>query len=574
MAVVVLAGVVRLLGARAVARPNLLVIGIDTLRADRVGCYGYAKPTSPHIDALARDAVVFDQAISQSPWTLPAFASIFTGLTPSVHGAGRGGGKNPVPFTADVPTLATLLAAAGYQTASFVTNGWVSKDVGLDKGFAETQLAYSRDGSEQMALAWLRAHAHERFFLFVHLLDPHIPYVATAEDLAALGITATPAQVDEVNAFAKGLRLLTDRSPEQSALLQDLYDASVHRSDRRVGTLLAALEESGIGERTIVVIVADHGEELFDRGRLGHGHSLYDELLRVPLIVRFPNGQWRQRIETQVRTMDLMPTMLDVLDVPSPDGLDGVSLLPVIRGVPGAQVPDAPAEFLASGPETKAIRRRDAKLLFVPATGRLVSFDLVRDPRERARLEGAQGRAAELRAELERTFTTRLDGMLFTFFGWAAPHDVHLVLETPTAFEEAALLGSETTDTLIVAPDRTRLDATLHLSAAMSSAAIDMDGVRVRTRDDAPVEVTATVNGVPLDAAQVRLGRMRRTPEGAAPWYLSPTDPRLVVPAGYPAVPEAAFVLAVTSRVSEGEGAATDLPDRTKEHLRVLGYLE
>jgi arylsulfatase A-like enzyme len=563
----------RWLGPPPVIRPNVLVIGIDTLRRDRLGCYGYPRPTSPSIDGLARDGVVFEQAISQAPWTMPAFASIFTGLTPTRHGAGWGGMPKPRPLDAVPVTLAEVLRAAGYRTVSFVTNGWVSGTVGLGRGFEHAGLHIGQDGATKQASAWIAEHARERFFMFVHLLDPHAPYIKSDADLAALDLQATEVQVAAVNALLSGSRPLTDRSPEETALVHGLYDMSVHRADRRVGTLLDVLEANGLRDDTIVVIVSDHGEELFDHGKHGHGHTLYDELLRVPFVMRFPEGAWSQRVAPQVRTMDLMPTLLDALHIPEPPDLDGVSLMPLLRGDARAMVPAvAPAEFIAHGPEVKALRRPDAKLLLVPATGRLLSYDLVADPQERARLEGPQGGAATLQPELERTFTTRLDGMLFTAFGWAEDHDVGLVLEAATPFQEAALLSAEATDTLVRSPDGRRIEVHLHLPATYTQQSVDLDAVRIRTHDGETVTVTATLDGAPMPRKNVRLGRQRREPLRRGPWRFTADNLLLVVPPGYPAVPDQGFALTITSRIDPG--APAPLPERVEKQLRHLGYLE
>jgi len=573
------------------SRPNVLVIGIDTLRADRLGCYGYGRPTSPHLDALARESVLFERAISQSPWTLPAFASIFTGVLPSTHGAGRGRGQAVEHFDGGRPTLATLLRDAGYRTASFVTNGWVSADVGMAGGVdtEDTLLWIDSSGTQAAALKWLRANVAWPFYMFLHVVDPHGPYDPAPEHLAALGVRVDAARRERVNAVAGTLRPMSDLLQGDRAALSDLYDAEVRQADARVGAVVAELRRLGLLERTIVVVVSDHGEELLDRGGIGHGHSLHDELLHVPLLVRLPGGRWARRAPEQVRTMDVLPTLLELVDVAPPPKLDGRSLVPRMRDErSGGRAPGAPSEFLWKGNEQKSLRHADGKVVLEPATGNLVWYDLPRDPRELRKLAADQGRGAVLKQELERVFATRLDGVLVSVSGDGRGHFVQLVLETASRFEEAALEGGERDDRLRVSESRQRAEAQLILQRSHDPGAwIDADAIRVRTAGDAPVRLRGTLDGSPISPAIVRLGEKRLVPAERQPWTLAPADPRIVVSAGYrpvrdPYVPppqpgrarhHTGVRIAVTARFAEPVQQRPLAPE-TERSLRALGYLD
>jgi arylsulfatase A-like enzyme len=323
-----------LAGTGRASRPNILLYVVDTLRADHLGCYGYSRPTSPHLDALAAEGILFSDTIAQASWTTPATASIMTGRYPIGHGAltlGEG-------MRLEVPTLAELLRAAGYRTAGFVTNGNVTGTLGFRRGFDEyvyipedrTRPTVHAPADELNArvLEWLRREKGRPFFLYVHATDPHAPYAPPdrlRDRFSRDGTAALAREAEPVKAILDNPAL---RTPENIAYLADLYDAEIAFTDENIGQLLGAFREFGLYEDSLVVVTADHGEEFNDHGRIGHGHNLYDETTKVPLIVRLP-GERRggRRIESMARQIDIMPTMLDYLGVAPPRGVSGRSLL-------------------------------------------------------------------------------------------------------------------------------------------------------------------------------------------------------------------------------------------------------
>jgi len=558
-------------------RPNVLVVGIDTLRADRLGCYGYQRPTTPAIDAIAAEAVLFERAISQAPWTLPAFGSMFTGLLPSVHGGGRGKGWKCDHMSPEHRTLAALLRRVGYRTSAFVTNGWVSNEVGFGQGIDPEDYTtwIESDGTYYAAMEWLYEHDDAPFFMFLHMVDPHAPYKPRDEDLRAVGVEPDPEAAARINDVVSNKRPREDLLPTDPAVLSDLYDGEVRRADERVGRLVAELRARNVLERTILVIVSDHGEELFEHDRVGHGHSLYDELLHVPFMVRFPNGRWAQRVSDQVRTMDLMPTILDAVGLPVPEGLDGQSLMPLIREDPGAVAPPlAPSEFLWDGQEMKSVRHPDAKMMLTPATGEVQWFDLVRDPDETAPIRSVVGRAVSLQQDVERVFATRLDGLLVTAFGDGAEHDLRLVITTESAFEEASVMGGERGDRFALSRDRRRLKARFQLAASSFPPGwVDIESLRLHAAGNAPIHIRGTINGRPLGPAMLRLGRSRRRVTGRPPWTIRQDDPRVVVPVGFRPSRDGNASVVVTAQGTVRTERAP-LSDKTKESLRALGYIE
>jgi len=321
---------------------NVLLITLDTTRADRLGCYGYPKNTTPNLDALAADAVRFDRAISTSAITPVSHASILTGLNPYQHDVRVFFGPTGHYLSAKHPTLASVLQAQGWTTAAFISAYPASDRFGLHWGFQvfETGLAESMDGFDDGTgtpvtgtLAWARhrtaiaqqrradvttnetlkwlANAPRPFCLWVHYFDPHDPHVVPPKEV-------------------------TDRwdySPSATNAKHLLYDSEVFFMDAHLGRLLQWFRDSGTYDKTVIVVVADHGQGLGDHNWMQH-RLLYQEQIRLPLIVRYPGGPTNLVVNDLVRGIDVAPTILELLDVETPASVEGRSLLPVIQGAP------------------------------------------------------------------------------------------------------------------------------------------------------------------------------------------------------------------------------------------------
>jgi len=364
-------------------RPNLLFISIDTLRADHLGAWGYGRATSPHIDAFAREAVVFENAQAQSSWTLPTLASLMTSLHSSTHRCWNLAN----PLGEDYETLAELLHTAGWKTAAVASHVFLARRYQLDQGFASYDVSLVKQNAlkshaavtspqvTQKGLGWLaqRRDQPEPWFLWLHYFDPHALYL-THEGISE----------------AFGTR-------RQS----DLYDGEIAFTDRAIGHLLAGLASLGMAERTVVVLFADHGEEFGDHGGSAHGHSLHRELLHIPLIVRAP-GLAAHRVSAAVRQVDVMPTVLELLGLPIPEHLEGTSLVPAMRGEP---LPDLPVlGELRQSPlhRSDSLQRAGWKLLVDRARKRVALYDLTHDPGEHEDLAASHPeRVREMRDELE-----------------------------------------------------------------------------------------------------------------------------------------------------------------------------
>jgi arylsulfatase A-like enzyme/Tfp pilus assembly protein PilF len=290
---------------------NVLLISIDTLRADRLGCYGYARPTTPAIDALAAEGVVFRHAVSPVPLTLPAHASMLTGANPPRHGVR---GNAAYRLGPDNVTLAEILADNGLATGAVISAFVVDSRFGLDQGFEDyddvfdepvtTNVIVERNAGEttRHALRWIEENRQERFFLFLHYFDPHL--------------------------------LHDPPEPYASQFFDDLYDGEIAYVDEGVGEVLDALKRLDLFERTLVVVTADHGEMLGEHGELSHGWFVYESAIRVPLIFRAP-GIGPGTRDDPVGLIDIVPTICALLGLPCPDGVDGVNLAPLLRGEGG-----------------------------------------------------------------------------------------------------------------------------------------------------------------------------------------------------------------------------------------------
>ena len=300
-----------LLGMHAAAAPDVVIITIDTLRADHLGCYGYKQIRTPNIDALAADSVRFERAYTSVPVTLPSHSVIFTGTYPTLSGMHDFGGNKLGPNST---TLASVLRAHGYTTGAVVAAAVLDSRFGLNQGFdyyydhfdfsrlLESNLdEMERPGNvvADLTLDWLAQNAQKKFFLWMHLYDPHYPY----------------------------------RPPEPySEQYRDHpYDGEIAFADEQVGRVISFLKSKGVYQNTIIVLSGDHGESLGEHGEKTHGFFIYNATLHVPVIVHLPAGPSGKVVSGLASTADLMPTVLDVLKVDIPSQVQGRSLLPLIN---------------------------------------------------------------------------------------------------------------------------------------------------------------------------------------------------------------------------------------------------
>ena len=378
---------------------SVILVVVDTLRADHLGLYGYARPTSPNLDAWAKDGRVFDHAYAPSPWTLPSFASIYTGHWPLIHQGGRtvrldtGDPDTQAPVEY-LPALAENLQAEGVQTMAVVNNPFLAPSFGMARGFdvydfdptARPNPHRSAADTIQRAFELVDAVAGQPFFLVIHLFEPHTYYSAPPPFRGSFTAAVAGSNFTLPITDLQGHRV-DELSAEDQAFITAAYDEEIAYTDQQLGVLRDGLADRGLLEDGLVIFTADHGEELFDHGGFQHGHALWQELLHVPLIL-WGAGVNPGRDATPVSLVDIAPTVLDWLDLVSPVPFDGLSLLPTVSA--SVPVPDRPlyAEGVRRRTPQSGVMRWPQKLVVDHASGRLLRFDLVQDPHERHILTG------------------------------------------------------------------------------------------------------------------------------------------------------------------------------------------
>lgn len=301
--------------------PNVILISIDTLRADHLGAYGYARDTSPNIDALAAESVLFEQAIAPSSWTTPSHASIFTGLHPGVHGAGVQ--SKGYRLRDEMLTLAEYARAAGYQTVAFTEGAAVGASFGFAQGFdrySDGESKHYRYVEKTFGAAgdWLGAHHAHPFFMFVHTYETHVHYIAPERFWRKYSTVEPTTEMT--------------RDPERfKDHMVDWYDAEIAYTDYALGRFIEKLRALGLLENTLLILLSDHGEQFWEHGAIGHIEHMYDEILHVPLIIRLPGGpRLGRRVSDLVTTTDVFATITESLGLPAAVPRDSQSLVSLL----------------------------------------------------------------------------------------------------------------------------------------------------------------------------------------------------------------------------------------------------
>ena len=400
------------------SRPNIVLISIDTLRPDHLGCYGYSRNTSPHIDQLAAEGALFENAISSTSWTLPAHCALFTGLADTVHGCVEMDRR----LADSRVTLAERLQDIGYATVGFFSGPALHPIFGLSQGFDKyvdctsyaqlsmqvTSTGQTLDGGviESRAVAditspriyeqvrhWLNNQPRRPFFMFIHMWDVHFDFIP-------------PPPYDNMfdpdyDGPVSGELFFLDPAINRDMPRRDLehiialYDGEIAWTDEHVGKILAELDRLNPRDSTIVILVSDHGEEFFEHGRKGHRQTLYDEVIRIPLIVRYPGHiPPGRRYRQQAGIIDVVPTLLELLGLPAANDAMGRSLTPLFTGGKTQQQPldrVVVSELFSVGRELRSYRRLEGKLIHNQQTDSTQIFDLRTDPGEQSALRDVTG---------------------------------------------------------------------------------------------------------------------------------------------------------------------------------------
>lgn len=442
------------------AAPLVIVISLDTLRADHLGIYGYDRPTSPTLDGFGSEGVVFEDATSTAPWTLPSHASLLTGMYPNRHGVVTVTSVLP-PGT---PTLARMLGSAGFTTAAVVNSGWLVNDrYALTKDFQKFRWVIEVPDRRSpgtwitdQAIAWLEERdPGEAMFLFVHYYDVHSDYASLPayEKLFVRPYdgpaTGTARELNDANAepsydawclenldsldedYCQEQREARKLPPEERtaplvyddrdiAHLIDLYDASIRQLDSEIGRLFGYLRGKGLMDDALIFVIADHGEEFGEHGGTHHTRTQYQEVLRVPVLVRGPGIPPGRRVGTPISLVDIAPTILSATGVPASVPLDGLDLRPLWSGAEASDFAERPIfgetgyanasahrieELKDTAPITRAVRLGSFKLYYDNRKDpKYALYDLARDPGETVDVSAEH---PDLAATLERLLEAR-----------------------------------------------------------------------------------------------------------------------------------------------------------------------
>jgi len=543
--------------------PDVLLVSVDTLRADHLGCYGYPRATSPNIDQLAARGAVFERTMSTCPWTLPAHTSLLTGLFPAVHGVQEDGTR----LGEEAPTLAEGLRRMGYRTLGVVSHVYVASSFGLGRGFETFDDSLIEGGTRNPIASEVvdrflehldRLEPEDAFFGFLHFFDPHWDYTPPPPFDRRF---TDPAYAGPVNGRYPAVLEASSGADLEHAIA--LYDGEIAYLDREIGRLLGGLAERGRLEDIVVVLTADHGEEFREHGQMGHGNTLYEEQLHVPLIIAghpaFPAGTRRGDLASLV---DVAPTLLEIAGAAPDEGTSGRSLLHPIE-LPG---PPRVAESIQFGRDMRALRIGDAKLARYSNVSGFFRLDedpleqvlLEKDPTGGALEQAAQRYAAAVDSGWHVKLVARSGGPMRCE---GTIRCAGRILEPRRYFSEMMRFAESSAEARFerfeLAPDGRSFEF-----------AVELDGTRgeivFRTEPpESPVEFDLSVSN-PTGTAGVFLGY--ETPAPSGPFELRPGDPRVAAFAEI--FRDGCFLRAVAPHA----GPASDLSEETRRHLDALGY--
>jgi len=396
---------------------NVLVILVDTLRLDHLSAYGYERQTSPNLDAFARDAVRFNHLTPSSSWTKPSVASLLTGTYPNTHG----GQDRPDVLRDGLPSFARALKTSGRATHGFMTNINCLPLWGFGNDFdryvdvdSKNWLVSSDDARVvDRAIATAAAYAGQPWFLYVHTMGPHDPYVPP-------GKYRTQFQREEYS---------TDPVQAENEREIDLYDGEIAYTDEQLGRLFAALKATGAYDKTLIVVLSDHGEEFREHGQTRHAKTLYEEMLRIPLLIKLPNSAHAGEVRDQlVEMVDVAPTVLDLLGIPPPHGFEGRSFRAVIEeNAPGRE--QVYASLLDEAYSLRTAKTATQKYIRDLASQTELYFELDTDPREKAPLPDEPDWAALLKAHATKMGARNASGLHFLITCGPEPRTVEVEIE-------------------------------------------------------------------------------------------------------------------------------------------------
>jgi arylsulfatase A-like enzyme len=547
---------------------NVLLIGVDTLRSDSLTPYGAPSYYTPDLQELSTEGVTFTQSRSQSSWTMPSFASMVTGLLPSTISAAIYSGY----LSGSATTIAEYLRDNGYATDMVCSNPWLgNRQSGFQQGFDSLWFVTDADAvmSVEEAKEFIEHNSGRDWFCFLHFMDPHVPYKPPAEladrfcDPAYAG--SIGRRFDSVDMWKTGEFV---PPPEDLAQVRSLYDAEVAYVDSALGSLFAFLRDKGLDESTLIIFAADHGEEFFDHGMFEHGHTQYDELVRLPLIVKGAEFTPGGRIDVSVGNTDIYPTILRYARITVPDWLIGKPLQDFVAGT-------VPADRLIFGEgNTRGSLKKYAvqwpyKCILDFVTGEARLYDLETDPGE---MNDISGDESELTAELSGEIVSAMRPSQTAFHVWMTrsyrePRARFTgTLRVPGGIKEVTAFQLTDEDSYTVEGDTLTFD----VMSALELLGPNKHFVIVPVEGADTLEATILING------EVRPDRFfpygNRTPEPSCTATVKIGDFPLgtALPYAIEEFPATFYLWGVVGY--DGEESPSDMDTETLEQLRSLGY--
>jgi len=342
--------------------PNILLVVADTLRADHLGCYGYTKSASPYIDRFAESSILFEKHFSNAPWTKPSMGTLFTSLSPRQH---------RVFYWADNLknsnlSMAEVFRNKNYRTMAIQTNPSITAQYNFSQGyqdFIELPMENGSAATEEFDV-WLEKNHKKPFFSYVHFMDTHMPYNALEEILRIFHLEKDNSS-ESIDFGTLDIRILTELglNPEYKISLIELYDRAVRDIDRHFERLMESLSSNKVLDNTLIIFTSDHGEEFWDHGGFEHGHSLYNELMHVPLLLHFPGHLSPDRITAYTQHLDVFPTLLSLLNIRTPNTLNGEDLTPDLSNPTAGKDSVFYLESILFGEDKQGVIRNGWKLI-------------------------------------------------------------------------------------------------------------------------------------------------------------------------------------------------------------------
>lgn len=586
------------LSAKEAAQPDIILIVVDALRPDHLGCYGYGLPTSPTIDRLAERGILCETAISQASWTKASFACLVTSRYPFQTGVTDW--FSVLPDT--VVTMQEVLAANGYETICVINMVGLADKYRVLKGFAKTDVAGKnarRDSQTTDAAIALMADARGPFLALVHYFGAHDPYRPSGESrqMFALDLPAadseTPGGATRDDSADDSTYLAGDTDQQDAAPTSfdaRLYDACIRDVDGEIQRIVTFLEERGLAENTVMIITADHGEAFREHGRFSHGWSLFDEEIKIPLVIHFPKRYPQgNRVALQVRSIDIFPTILDLAGIDAPAGLEGRSIVapagvsaeeprgershdgdPAFKPFFPPEVAYCETSMRKAVPNLKAIRTLERKAVVEPPTGLISIYDLKADPRERDDLWPDRVDSRDPLLKMLSTvpgFSAKGWRLAFTGAGHKDAIDVTVSLPAGARIVQAEKMASRGRFDVDLAADRR--------SMRVVGAARDLDLLIFDVEpEDAELDVTVKAGGTP--ATGVYVGRRAQQHLGEP--FRTAAKTALGIPDAFEecrrAHTPAAFIWWAPGQKMQTSAPAASLTPEEEKRLRSLGYIQ